>query len=241
VPNDWTADGARCQAAGVPETVRFATKPQIARRMLARVLEAGVPFGWVTGDTVYGNDWRMRPWLAERHSNYALGVSAPYRLCTGHERAWAATVVGRLPAHAWHRCRCGAGRKGERFDDWARRALREDKGQRHRWLLARRSLRTPSAIAYSVASGAPETPRAEMVQVIGTWHRESARHSALSASRGVYGHPGAGRPRAGSPVGTRARGTGAWHGASARLRHATGEKRAGGVDMSAVLGTAICA
>ena len=29
---------------------------QLARRMLERALESGVPFGWVTGDEVYGND-----------------------------------------------------------------------------------------------------------------------------------------------------------------------------------------
>jgi SRSO17 transposase len=69
LPKEWTADVARCQAAGVPETVRFATKPQLARRMLARVLEAGVPCRWVTGDAVYGNDWQMRTWLEERHIN----------------------------------------------------------------------------------------------------------------------------------------------------------------------------
>ena len=42
----------------MPEGVEFATKPQLARRMIGRALAAGVPFAWVTGDEVYGNDRR---------------------------------------------------------------------------------------------------------------------------------------------------------------------------------------
>ena len=40
----------------MPEDVSFQTKPRLARRMLERALESGVPFGWVTGDAVYGSD-----------------------------------------------------------------------------------------------------------------------------------------------------------------------------------------
>lgn len=179
MPKAWTTDVARCQAAGVPETVRFATKPQLAKRMVARVLEAGVPFGWVTGDAVYGNDWQMRTWLEERHLNYALGVSAQYRIFTGQEREWAATVVGRLPAQAWHRGSGGAGSKGERCYDWTQLLLRQINGQRHRWLIARRSLSTPAEIAYYVASGAPETPLEEIAQVVGTrWAVEESFETA---------------------------------------------------------------
>jgi hypothetical protein len=31
--------------------------------MLERALTAGVPAGWVTGDTIYGGDRRRRIWL----------------------------------------------------------------------------------------------------------------------------------------------------------------------------------
>ncbi len=49
------ADGAeRRQAAKVPEDLPFRTKPEIAREMVARALDAGVPCGWVLGDAVYG-------------------------------------------------------------------------------------------------------------------------------------------------------------------------------------------
>ena len=56
LPRVWADDLERRREAGVPEKVAFCTKPQLARRMLERALESGVPFGWVTGDEVYGND-----------------------------------------------------------------------------------------------------------------------------------------------------------------------------------------
>jgi SRSO17 transposase len=54
------------QAAGVPDQVGFATKPELARRLLQRALEAGVAAGWVTADEVYGNSPALRGWLEAR-------------------------------------------------------------------------------------------------------------------------------------------------------------------------------
>ena len=60
LPNEWTNDRERCQQAGIPAEQRFATKPQLAQQMLARAFAAGVPALWVTGDSVYCNDRRLR-------------------------------------------------------------------------------------------------------------------------------------------------------------------------------------
>src|SRR5215468_9661474 len=40
LPKSWTDDRDRCAGAGIPATVTFATKPALARRMLARTLDA---------------------------------------------------------------------------------------------------------------------------------------------------------------------------------------------------------
>jgi SRSO17 transposase len=179
LPKAWAVDGARRAAANVPETVSFATKLQLARRMITRTVEAKVPFGWITGDSVYGNDWRMRTWLEEQGLNYVLGVTAQYRLFTGQEREWAATVVRRLPTAAWHRGSCGAGRKGERLYDWTRLPLRAVDGRRQRWLLARRSISAPTDIAYYVASGPQQTPLDELARVVGVrWTVEESFETA---------------------------------------------------------------
>jgi SRSO17 transposase len=42
-----------------PGRNRFATKPALARRMLARPLDVVVPAGWVAGDEVYGTADRL--------------------------------------------------------------------------------------------------------------------------------------------------------------------------------------
>ena len=49
LPKVWTDDRERCDAAGVPATREFRTKPELAMDMLARALNAGVPARWVTG------------------------------------------------------------------------------------------------------------------------------------------------------------------------------------------------
>jgi SRSO17 transposase len=66
VPRGWTRDPDRCQAAGVPAQVGFATKPALATAMITRALDAGVPASWVAGDEVYGADPKLRACLEGR-------------------------------------------------------------------------------------------------------------------------------------------------------------------------------
>src|SRR3954447_14747111 len=53
LPRGWTDDPGRCRGAGIPRTVRFATKLILAQRMLARAFTGGVPATWVTADSAY--------------------------------------------------------------------------------------------------------------------------------------------------------------------------------------------
>lgn len=80
----WTDDRARCQEAGVPDAVAFQTKPQQGQVMLERALAAGVPFSWVTGDTVYGGDRRLRVWL-EQHTIPHVMAAQVQRAGVGHD------------------------------------------------------------------------------------------------------------------------------------------------------------
>lgn len=50
LPKAWAEDRERCRAAGIGDEVDFATKPELAQTMVERALDAGVPFGWFTGD-----------------------------------------------------------------------------------------------------------------------------------------------------------------------------------------------
>jgi SRSO17 transposase len=55
IPEEWTKDSVRCKEAGVPEKVKFQTKPNMALEMLQEAYNAGFPFAWVTGDCIYGD------------------------------------------------------------------------------------------------------------------------------------------------------------------------------------------
>src|SRR5829696_5316192 len=82
LPRDWAKDAERRAEAGIPEEMGFATKPELARRMLERALDASVPAGWVTGDTIYGSDRRLRMFLEGRGQPFVLAVRSAEPLWT---------------------------------------------------------------------------------------------------------------------------------------------------------------
>jgi DDE superfamily endonuclease len=78
----WTDDPARLKATYVPSEVSFATKPQLAARMIERAVATAVPFRWVVADTVYGVGHIERD-LRQSGKGYVLGVDAAHVF-----RAW---------------------------------------------------------------------------------------------------------------------------------------------------------
>ena len=60
LPRHWVEDRPRYQEAGIPETIRFQTKCELARRMMERLHNAQVSIDWVVADTVYGNNLDLR-------------------------------------------------------------------------------------------------------------------------------------------------------------------------------------
>ena len=60
LPQEWTRDKKRCQVAGVPKEVGFATKGQIAWAQIEQTLAADIPRGTVLMDAGYGDETAMR-------------------------------------------------------------------------------------------------------------------------------------------------------------------------------------
>jgi SRSO17 transposase len=121
LPKSWTDDPARLKATYVPDDVVFATKPQLAARMIDRAIATSVPFRWVAGDTVYGVGDIERD-LRQAGKGYVLGVEASRVFRSWGKRriiaATAAEIAQALGASEWRRLSAGQGTKGPRLHDW---------------------------------------------------------------------------------------------------------------------------
>jgi SRSO17 transposase len=172
LPRVWTDDPARCRAAKVPAETQFRTKPQLARVMLERALDADVPASWVTADEVYGGDPALRRWLEARRVSYVLAVKCTQLLAMpgpdGPVRASAERLAAEVPAERWVTASAGQGAKGRRLYDWTRVELTPPAGVgAARWLLVRRS-RGDGELAFYACFGPAGTSLLGLVRVAGS-------------------------------------------------------------------------
>lgn len=171
LPKCWVDDQERCREAHVPKEVTFATRPELARRMLERTLDADLPVAWVTGDTVYGSAQPLRAALEVRKQAYALAVTCKEHVEVQGIRRRVDQVAGSLTGEDWQILSAGAGSKGPRLFAWARIELAapEISGWQ-RWLLVRRSLdegTKPAEMAYVLVFAPTGTSLEEMVEAFG--------------------------------------------------------------------------
>lgn len=169
LPAEWTNDRARGQQAGIPADRGFATKPALAKEMLQRTLAAGVPARWVTGDSVYGDDRRLRMWLEAQPQAHVLAVSGKEYVWLDVRQRQGKTILAALPPEGWTRLSAGEGAKGPRWYDWRWLPLAEPlEPNWRRWLLVRRSVSDSQDLQAYVVFAPQETPLAEVVRVAGT-------------------------------------------------------------------------
>ena len=180
LPKSWTDDQERCRSAGVPEEVKFATKPQLARKMLERAFNAEVPVAWVTADEVYGSDRKLRLWLEEQQQAYLMAVSTAEPIWIDFEMHKVDSLVATVEETTWQRISCGDGTKGPRSDDWVRiRFNCPDAPGWERWLLVRRSISAQKDLSYYVVFAKSGTSLEQMVSVAGTrWTIETSFETA---------------------------------------------------------------
>src|SRR5919199_3908140 len=180
----WTASSicprrgpttARGEQAGIPRTRTLQTKPTLAKQMLERAMAAKLPFRWVTGDSVYGDDRRLRRWLEEQQLAYVLAVSGKEYVWSGWRQVQVKTLLATLPAEGWERLSAGAGAKGPREYDWLRLPIGsglQEAGRR--WVLVSRSLSDSAELTAYVVFAPAGTTLATLVKVAGTrWTVES--------------------------------------------------------------------
>ncbi|MEU4789737.1 IS701 family transposase [Micromonospora tulbaghiae] len=180
LPKSWCDDAEHRAEAGVPQQVRFATKPQLASRMIATAVTAGLPCRWVAGDEAYGNDPRLAAQLRQMRRGYVLAVACSHQVITGLGGYRVDALAAGLPATAWQRVSAGRGAKGYRYYDWSFTALPHaaDAHGGHHWLLIRRNRRNGELAFYRC--WAPEVvPLRSLVLVAGRrWKIEESFQAA---------------------------------------------------------------
>jgi len=186
LPKSWTGDRDRCERAGVPDEVEFATKPEQGLAMLERAHAAGVLHGWVSADEAYGQNRGFRDWLAARGVPFVLATRSDDLLtCPDGRRHEAKALAALVEPGVWERRSAGRGAHGERLYDWTVLALAGTglpAGWGH-WLLVRRQINPPPGKALELAfyrcAGPATTPVPELVRVAGArWAIEECFQTA---------------------------------------------------------------
>ncbi|MFD4723040.1 IS701 family transposase [Streptomyces sp. NPDC058423] len=181
VPTSWTDDRDRCRAAGIDDTVPFATRSSTSNGCCngpstQRYRSPGSPRTRHTGrSSAFARGWKNARWR----------TCWPPRSTTPSPPPTAATarvdeLIAALPKQAWKRISAGAGAHGQRIYHWARVAIRPvwEGGYGH-WVLARRSLADPTEIAYYICYGPAASRLTDQVTTAGArWQVEECFQTA---------------------------------------------------------------
>jgi len=160
------------------------TKPELAKEMLGRALDAGVKAGWVVADSVYGDTRRLGMFLEEREQPYVLALSGKAHVWAGFYQHRVSTVLESLRqgdsaleeagGGGWQRLSAGDGSKGLRLYDWLKLPLNPPLQEGfERYLLVRCSIEDPDELTAYTVFAAEGTTLEESAKVAGSrWRVE---------------------------------------------------------------------
>jgi SRSO17 transposase len=198
LPQKWFTEGLADlrQACGVPEELRYQTKPEIALELLQTALERGeLPCQWVAADELYGDSPAFRDGVADLGKWYYAEISCsshiwlekpevvlpawkgrgrkPKRLRLRHPEQKSQRVdrlAQQLPDQAWVRAKIKEGTKGPLVCDFACLRVievREGLPGPERWLIIRRNVADPTESKYYLSNAPVEIDRLELVRISG--------------------------------------------------------------------------
>ena len=200
LPESWTADKDRCEAAGVPEDRQgYLPKTELALEMLQRALERGhLQAGWVAGDDAFGISPSLREGLAALGTRYVLDVPAGFTVWPAEPERTSPAYQGRgaprkprlaggqrrtmeqrsneLLAEAWREITVAEGSQGPRSYLFSaqrvRPTSRRKPGEIH-WAVYRRNL-DGSEPRYYLSNAPGDTPLETLAYVGGSrWRIET--------------------------------------------------------------------
>lgn len=168
MPKEWMDDQERCKEAGVSESVKFQTKPQMALEMIQDATNANFPYTWVTGDSVYGDYTDLRIWLEENEKSYVMSVSGKAYVWKGHEQLSVGSILKSLSQEGWLEASCGDGSKGARLYDWLLLPINPGPIVGYaRFLMIRRSKSDPNELRAYICFAPIDTPAEKLIEVAG--------------------------------------------------------------------------
>ncbi len=117
LPESWAADRDRCKEAGIPDTMTYRPKWQIALELYDRAIGNGLRFDWLTFDEGYGSKPEFLRELTTRKQWYVAEVPRSFS-------GWLKRP--RVVTRPYHRKGRGRGRKVPRLASGSPRARRVD-------------------------------------------------------------------------------------------------------------------
>ena len=159
MPQRWADDLPRRRAAGIPDDLAFATKPDLAIGQVRRLAKAGLPMKWGAADEVYGRSGAFREACRTCGLAYVAIIPCDYPVTLA-----SGTVIRADAAVAdavFERRSCGTGSKGPRISDWALAATSRPR----EFLLIRRLISRPDQYTFYLC-WAPEGRPATMTYFI---------------------------------------------------------------------------
>jgi SRSO17 transposase len=176
MPEEWIEDKERRTGAGVPEELKFQTKPQMGLEMIQEATAAGVRYKWVTGDCAYGDYREIRQWLEKNEKCYVMCVSGKEYIWEGCGQIKVGNVIKKLCDDNWVEASSGNGSKGARIYEWQGFEI-ESYGRCEGWkrvMLVRRSKTEPKDIRAHICYAPKGTSNEKLIEVAGKrWTVES--------------------------------------------------------------------
>jgi len=162
----WLADRARCREAGVPDDVKFATRPAQVIEMIEKARAAKVPFAWFTADEEFGQNPGLCEYLETAGIPYVMAVPKNTQFTGANGNiAHCEHLAATVPRTTWQRRACGIGSKGFRVYDWALVDTADTAATGHQYLF-RRSI-DGAETAYYRCYNPARARIGELVQVAG--------------------------------------------------------------------------
>ena len=180
VPDRWARDLPRRRAAGIPDALEFATKPQLAMAQLGRLTAAGLPARWAAFDEVYGRSEELRKKAARAGLAYVAIIPCDYQVTMPSGAAIRADQA--VKDAVFERRSCGNGSKGPRSSDWAMTTTAIE-GQ---YLLIRRLISRPGQLTFYLCWAPPGRP-ATMTYFITIAGRRWPAEETFKTGKDVYG------------------------------------------------------